>query len=204
MENKYEKLNRIYSNPTNLMIIYLLLENESLTVTDMSKNLNMTRANLYRTVKNLVDENILLEGKTVVEKNYVKKYYSLNLEFFSSIKAAEQLDYIEKLDSEPFAEMLSSFFTSQSAFLNLQAQKINSMGRESRKQLKEKLTGDNFLFSFSSLENASFEKYLKRMKEVVAQMEKEDDELNQRDMKIGDNILLILAMPVIRMGDIGK
>ena len=78
------------------------------------------------------------------------------------------------------------------------------MGRESRKQLKEKLTGDNFLFSFSSLENASFEKYLKRMKEVVAQMEKEDDELNQKDMKIGDNILLILAMPVIRMGDIGK
>lgn len=204
MENKYEKLNRIYSNPTNLMIIYLLLENESLTVTDMSKNLNMTRANLYRTVKNLVEENILLEGKTVVEKNYVKKYYSLNLEFFSSIKAAEQLDYIEKLDSEPFAEMLSSFFTSQSAFLNLQAQKINSMGRESRKQLREKLTGDNFLFSFSSLENASFKKYLKRMKEAVARMEKEDDELNQKDMKIGDNILLILAMPVIRMGDIGK
>jgi predicted transcriptional regulator len=201
MDNFYEKLNKLYESSTNLLIIYLLLENESMTVTEMSKNLNMTRSNLYRSVKNLVKENVIHEKSSLIEKNYVKKYYELNLEFFKGIDTTEQLNSIKKLDPVRISNILSSFFKAQAAYLNLQAQKLDKLSLDEMKNLQNNImdNGNNFLLSFSSLSNESYLKVIEKLKKILNEMEKEDKTTDSKNLKIGDNTVLLLAMPVIRI-----
>ena len=79
---RIETLLSAISNRTKLSIITLLVRRKRMTVTQMSKLIGTTRSNLYQTIGDLVSSGIINGPEAVVNRNYVEKYYTLNVLYF--------------------------------------------------------------------------------------------------------------------------
>ena len=65
----FANLMRTFRNPTKMSIIFLLTENGKMTVTQMAEQVNVTKANLYHFVKEMVNDGIVLRPEVRVKKN---------------------------------------------------------------------------------------------------------------------------------------
>jgi DNA-binding MarR family transcriptional regulator len=69
----YKILLNTLENPTKLSIVLLLSHRDKMTVTQMSKVVRVSRANLYHFVGQMVKDGLLSKPEAIVKKNYVEK-----------------------------------------------------------------------------------------------------------------------------------
>ncbi|MGC8566964.1 MAG: winged helix-turn-helix domain-containing protein [Caldisphaera sp.] len=186
-----EKLLKIFKNPTKLSIIALLIKNKEMSVTQISKILNTTRSNLYQSIKDLLNDKIILLSRIQVNKNYVEKYYKLNFDLLDRVKSANLMEAIKKSSIEDFKDLTISFLIINSLISNILIDDLKRSSENKIKEFKEKWLNNNIYISMSFLTISDEE-----AKEFSSIIDKfiNKVELN-KETKIESHLLLVLLFP---------
>lgn len=191
----YRKLTNLYTNPTKLSILLLITEYEKITVTQMAEYVDVSRANLYHYVSQMVEDGILNEPEVKVKKNYVEKYYTLNLELFGKFDIKAWEAHLSTLSADELRDLIGSSLTAQSIFLKIIADRIARAEPEQIDRIREMLLDGRAWFSYSVLsrENADrVKEYISKIIEIFS--EPGTPEENEQDL----TRLLLVFLPLLR------
>jgi len=186
-----EVLLKAFKNPTKLAIIALLMKNGQMTVTQLSKVTNTTRPNLYRSIKELVGDGIILKPRIKVKKNYVEKYYELNLKIFDSVKTSQMMGAISRAPASDLRELIISFLFMNSLLSNIFAEQIRTAADDEIENYRRKILDGTILMSYSTLSDSSmqtFSKYFNRFIDVLENKKKTSEK--------EEHALVVLSLPL--------
>ena len=140
-KNRYEILSEVFRNPTKFRIIMLLTEQGRMTVTQMSKLIDVSKSNLYHFISQMVKEGLVLEPDVIPKKNYVEKFYRLNEEMFRAEDPKEWEKVLVGASNSEIKEVVSSVLMGYSMTLSFIADRVaksdESEGDNLRKWLIE-------------------------------------------------------------------
>ncbi len=140
-KNRYEILSEVFRNPTKFRIIMLLTEQGRMTVTQMSKLIDVSKSNLYHFISQMVKEGLVLEPEVIPKKNYVEKFYRLNEEMFRAEDPKEWEKVLVGASNSEIKEVVSSVLMGYSMTLSFIADRVaksdESEGDNLRKWLIE-------------------------------------------------------------------
>jgi len=89
-ESFLDRLMRAFANPVRSALLYELTRRGECSATDFAEILDQKVSNIYYHLRILEDDSILNPPRTVVKRNYVEKYYSLNEKFLVSVNVDKQ------------------------------------------------------------------------------------------------------------------
>jgi DNA-binding transcriptional ArsR family regulator len=158
---------KAFKNPTKLDILMMLSENESMTVTQMSKLLSTSKANLYHFVSEMVKEGLVLKPEVKVKGNYVEKYYRLNAEVFKGVDPEEQRKRIKPSSPEEYRELLQSYYLSLSAYFRMSAERISKADETTMGRVSDMVKGEKTLIVYSTLSDEGYEYALSELRRIV-------------------------------------
>lgn len=187
-----EILLRAFKNPTKLAIIALLLKNGQMTVTQLSKIINTTRPNLYRSIRELVNDGLILKPRVRVTKNYVEKYYELNLKIFDSVKSRHIIDAISRAYTSDLRELMISFLLMNSLLSNVFVEQIKMASDPEMESYRQRILDGYILMSFSTLSDSSMKLFSKYYEQFTNKIEK--GELNKKEKE--KNVLVVFSLPI--------
>lgn len=193
MDKSLEILHEVYKDSTMTMVIFTLIENKTLTVTDMAGEMNMTRSNIYRSVRQLLNYGIINLDHEETVKNYVKKYYRLNEVFFKSVSYESQIKSLVDLNAESFSKVISGMLLSFSHYLKLQHDKIIKMNEAELKEIKDQLKENNAIMSIGSSSKKSAHNIIDAFRK---ELDLDDVENLENSRKDESTIIMFLALPI--------
>lgn len=192
-KDKYEVLIDTYSNQTKMKIIFLLAENEEMTVTQMSSHIDVSRSNLYHAVKQMVQNGILKEPSVRPKDNYVEKFYSLNQEFFGTIDWENLAGSFGTLSTEQVRNLFRSVLMSYAFNLMMLSEKLEYTDPETIDNLKSSFINQAAITLYSSTHVGSYPKAEEHLKKVM-------DEFGKPSIPADDRPrlrIMILSLPYI-------
>ncbi|MGC8572273.1 MAG: ArsR family transcriptional regulator [Candidatus Micrarchaeia archaeon] len=181
-----------FKNRTKLQIITLLLKNGPMTVTQISKLIHTTRSNLYQVMKDLVYDGIVSHYETKVVKNYVEKFYKLNVDLLNQIKSKDLLNEISKLSTKDIRELIISFLLANSMIFNIIAEETNMMDDKEIEKLREKGIKNMVILSFSTISDESLKKFSNFYFKYIDEVENNEFYNTEKD----ENLLIIFSFPL--------
>jgi DNA-binding transcriptional ArsR family regulator len=184
---------KAFKNPTKLDIIMMLAENERMTVTQMSKLLSTSKANLYHFVSEMVKEGLVLKPEVKVKGNYVEKYYRLNAEVFKGISPEEQRNRIKPSSPEEYRELLQSYALSLSGYFRMTAERISKADEATMGRVSELVREEKTLIVYSTLTDEGYEYALTELRRVLKSIIERWG--NKKDVPGGKNRLILFAFP---------
>ncbi len=167
------------------------MKNGQMTVTQLSKVTNTTRPNLYRSIKELVGDGIILKPRIKVKKNYVEKYYELNLKIFDSVKTSQMMGAISRAPASDLRELIISFLFMNSLLSNIFAEQIRTAADDEIENYRRKILDGTILMSYSTLSDSSmqtFSKYFNRFIDVLENKKKTSEK--------EEHALVVLSLPL--------
>ena len=162
----YKILLNALENPTKLGIILLLSHNDKMTVTQMSKVVKVSKANLYHFVSQMVKDGLLSKPEALVKKNYVEKYYRLDERFFEALDPSEQRKRIKAARPEELRTILQSALVSIGLDLRLLAEEIAKAEHKALELLARFVEEEKITLSYSILPDKAFEYVLAELKRI--------------------------------------
>lgn len=193
----YRKMTNLYSNPTKMNILLMLSEYGKMTVTQMSKHVDVTRANLYHSVSLMVNDGFLNEPEVKLKKNYVEKYYTINEEVFGSFDPRALEDHLAKLTVQELRIMLSTSMAGQSLLLKMASDRIADAEPEQIEHIREMFLKGRAWISYSVLARRNTEKVSEYIDKIIEVLSTSEPEPNTS--KAGRELtrLLIVFLPLI-------
>lgn len=192
----YSTLMKAFQNPTKLSIILLLSEGRKLTVTQMSKHVSVTRANLYHFVKEMVDEGLILGPEVKATRNFVEKYYSLNEENFKTADPREVERQLRSGDVHALLGMLGSFLTSLSLQFHILAEEIARADEPRVKELVAAFRDQRVLLHYSMISDDAYRYELREYDKIIGKSIARWG----NDKRPGPrNRLIMIGLPVFRV-----
>lgn len=176
-----EKILEAYSNPTKMKIIFLLTEDNEMTVTQMASHLNMGRSNLYHFVKQMVADHILSEPIVRPKLNYVEKYYKLNTVAFEEPQQQLVEKKIEDLSNVQARSMLSSYLAGVGGHLMMLARKVAETDDEVLEKLGESFLNKNLILQYTSTYVGSCPKGEEYLKKAAEEFSKPKQTVEKKD-----------------------
>lgn len=192
LEDQYEILSDAYKNPTKFSIIMLLMENKKMTVTEMSRHINVSRSNLYHFVAQLVNNKILNEPEVRPKKNYVEKFYSLNLKIFESVVPEGWSKHFQKLSKDDLRNILRSFLIGQSLNLKILAEKVMRAKDDDIDRLKEAMLGGEALTSYSVISGKTIERIKPQIRNILKELDNDESQSEQSGSGSAYRLLVLL------------
>lgn len=193
---RFEIISKTYSNPTKFGIILLLLENHRMTVTQMEKYLGVSRSNIYHFAGQMVSDGILNEPEVVPKKNYVEKYYTLNVDMIQ-FKEEDWEEGFNTLAVDDLRVMLSSALLGYSMDLKFHAERLSKASEEEILKLKEWFNESPYSLLYSTMSAIGTED----AKRLLSKMTKELIE-GSRNRKKDDSEdvtkLMIVFLPYLK------
>ncbi|MGC8661987.1 MAG: winged helix-turn-helix domain-containing protein [Nitrososphaeria archaeon] len=186
-----EVLLKAFKNPTKLAIIALLMKNGQMTVTQLSKVTNTTRPNLYRSIKELVGDGIILKPRIKVKKNYVEKYYELNLKIFDSVKTSQMMGAISRAPASDLRELIISFLFMNSLLSNIFAEQIRTAADDEIENYRRKILDGSILMSYSTLSDSSMQTFSKYFNRFIGVLENK-----KKTSEKEEHALVVLSLPL--------
>src|SRR5215831_11867981 len=160
----YPTLLGILRNSTKLGIVFLLLRNNRMTVTQISEKLGVSKAYLYGFVRQLVKDGVLLQPESEVKRNYVEKYYRLNWKIFASTDQKSQLKGMRPSEQK---EVLQSFLAALGLHFRLFAEEVDRSGPEIYPRLQQSVRDDKVLMSYLVVPDIVYEKAVREVRRVI-------------------------------------
>lgn len=191
-KEKFTGLPDAYRNQTKMSIIFLLAENEKMTVTQMSKHISVSRANLYHFVSQMVEEKILNEPEIRPKKNYVEKYYSLNSELFGAIQWGKLEEVFGKMSVDEVRELLKSFLIGQAFNLSILAEKVQRASDDQIEKLKNALLVQEAFIVYSISSLGAHPDINNHLREIMGEFEKESPKETPPDVPLVRTLFLVL------------
>src|ERR1700730_9854905 len=187
---------KAFKNPTKLDILMMLAENESMTVTQMSKLLSTSKANLYHFVSEMVKEGLVLKPEVKVKGNYVEKYYRLNAEVFKGVDPEEQRKRIKPSSPEEYRELLQSYFLSMSAYFRMSAERISKADESTMGRVSDFAKAEKTLIVYSTVSDEGYEYALNELRRIVKTIIERWG--NKKDVPSEKNRLILFAFPDLK------
>ena len=189
----YDEYIKVFKNDTKASILAVLVQRGRLTVTDMAKYIHTSRSNLYHNVKELVDAGFLNAPESVVVKNYVEKYYTINSEAFSGIQYENLYEGLKKMQPEALKDFFYSIFMTYSFILKLMAEEAMMMEKEDLRKSLDAIKNRNTQVVYSRLSDKTYSKAIVKLNEFMDFLE----ETAEPDASFEDssNSIMILAIP---------
>jgi DNA-binding transcriptional ArsR family regulator len=193
-EDIVNSLFQAMQNPTKLSIILLLLQHGRMTVTQMAKHINVSRANLYHFVQELQNEGILTKPESIVRGNYVEKYYKLNSPI--DYAGSEIQDRITEANPEEMRNLTSSFLLSLSLQLRLYAEQVSKASTEELLNLLDVIKNERMLLTFYLLSDEKYEYIVSEIKKILEDANKSFRD-GEKKMITDQNAsrLILVALP---------
>jgi DNA-binding Lrp family transcriptional regulator len=173
----YKILLNTLQNPTKLGILMLLTRQDKMTVTQMSKLVNVSKANLYHFVSQMVRDGILGKPKVLIKKNYVEKYYRLDEKFFEALDPSEQRKRLKAARPEELKTILQSTLVSIGLDFRLLAEEIAGADEKTLKQIANAVAEERITLSYSILSDKAYNHVLaelKRMNKTITEVERRE------------------------------
>lgn len=188
----YNVLLNTLQNPTKLGILMLLTHQDKMTVTQMSKLVRVSKANLYHFVSQMVRDGILAKPEALVKKNYVEKYYRLDEKFFEALDPSEQRKRLKAARPEELKTILQSTLVSIGLDFRLMAEEIASADEKTLKQIANAVAEERITLSYSILSDKAYNHALaelKRINKTITEVERHDKPSLQ------GNRLILVSLP---------
>jgi len=187
-----ETLLRAFKNSTKLAIIALLLKNGQMTVTQLSKIIKTTRPNLYRSIRELVDDGVILKPMVKVTRNYVEKYYELNMKIFDSVKSRHIIDAISRIPISDLRELMISFLLMNSLLSSVFVEQVKMATDSEMEVYRQRILDGYILMSFSTLSDSSMKLFSKYYKQFTDAVEKNISSKKEKEK----NALVVFSLPI--------
>jgi len=162
----YKILLNTLENPTKLGILMLLTHHRKMTVTQMSKLVRVSKANLYHFVGQMVNDGLLSKPEALVKKNYVEKYYRLDERFFEALDPSEQRKRLKAARPEELKTILQSTLVSLGLDFRLMAEEIARADDKKLKQIAKSVAEERITLSYSILSDKTYEHVLAELKRI--------------------------------------
>lgn len=175
-EERIGKLLEAFKNNTKMKIIFLLAENERMTVTQMSKSAEISKTNLYHFVEQLVEEGILNQPEVVAKKNYLEKYYALNSELFGATRWDELEEHFASMGPEEVRSLLREFLIGQAFNLQMLAEKAKKASDDQIEKFKNAMLNQSAFMGYAIShidEHPNFTEILEKVQEEFSQINPE-------------------------------
>jgi len=177
-------------NPTKLKIIFLLMKHPKLTVTQMSKEIGVSKANLYHFAAKMMKDGLLSEPEVVVKGNYVEKYYTLKWGALESINAVERR--INSLRPEEQKEVLQTFLVSATFVSRMLADELSRPDKNALAKIHSAYRKNMINTSYLVLPDEVYAEAVRKLNKVV----KEILGIYERKKELpGQNRIVILGVP---------
>ena len=164
----YERFTRSFRNPTKLSIMLLLAQKKNMTVTQMSGYIEVTKANLYHSIVELVKDGLVSEPEVQIRKSYIEKYYHLNALVFRAIDPFElQKRLNQDANSTEYKDLLEALFMSFSFYFKIYAHEISKASPEKLEQMIKAVKEENLLLAALSLDDDQYSYELKEMNDIL-------------------------------------
>lgn len=193
-EEKFRRLLDAYKNNTKLSIIFLLAENERMTVTQMSRHIDVSRSNLYHFVSQLVEDNVLNPPEAVPKKNYVEKYYTLNAELFGAVQLEELEKHFASLTMDEVRTLLRAFLIGQAFNFQLLAEKVKNSDDEHIGKFKDAMLRQEAFMAYSISNVGKHPKLTEYLRKIEVELSKDESPDDERKDLVRS---LILVLPYI-------
>ena len=191
----YSVLLDALANPTKLSIVFLLTHHYKMTVTQMAKQVGLTKANLYHFVGQMVADGLLSKPETVVKENYVEKYYRLNAKLFESINPSEQKKRLKAATPVELKIILQSALASLGLDFRLLAEEIDRADSMMLQQIATSVVEERITLSYSILPDKAYEYVLGELKRVNKIVE---EKWGDEKGLLKGNRLVIVGLPQFR------
>ncbi len=187
----YKVLLNTLGNPTKLSVMMLLSRHDRMTVTQMSKLVKVTKANLYHFVNQMVRDGMLSEPEAVVNKNFVEKFYHLDEKFFKALDPEKQRKRLRASSPSELKTILQSALVSIGLDLRLIAEELSDADTNTLAKITKLVAEEKIILAYTTLSDKAYDSIVKELKEVNRSV-KIDDEVKISQQK---NRVLVVALP---------
>ncbi len=187
----YKVLLNTLGNPTKLSVMMLLSRHDRMTVTQMSKLVKVTKANLYHFVNQMVRDGMLSEPEAVVNKNFVEKFYHLDEKFFKGLDPEKQRKRLRASSPSELKTILQSALVSIGLDLRLIAEELSDADTNTLAKITKLVAEEKIILAYTTLSDKAYDSIVKELKEVNRSV-KIDDEVKISQQK---NRVLVVALP---------
>lgn len=182
-------------NPTKLGVLFLLMRHPKLTVTQMSKDIGVSKANLYHFVGQMVQEGLLSKPEVVVRGNYVEKYYRLQWKALASVDPADQKKKVKSMGPEQQREILQAFLASISLVSRLLAQEIRQSDKGTLERIHQAFRSELVSMSYMVLPDTLYQQTIRKLNGVVDETRKD---WGGKGLPFKGNRIIILGLPQLQ------
>jgi DNA-binding HxlR family transcriptional regulator len=188
----YSKLLKTFQNSTKMSIILLLSENEKMTVTQMAKQVDVTKANLYHFVGEMVRDGLLSKPEVKIRRNYVEKYYSLNEAAFKLADPVVAEEKLREAKPEQYRSLLQSFLTSLGLYFRLFAEEIARADSSKLELISSAFKKQEILLHYSVIGDPAYEYEINEYKKVI---KRSIEKWSKKPSTKPRNRLIIVGLP---------
>ena len=138
-----------------------------LTVTQMSRHIKVSKANLYHFTAQMVRDGILSEPETSVKGNYVEKYYRLEWKSLASVDLVDQRRRVRELPPKDQKEILESFLASASVVTRLLAEEVGRADEPMLERIHNSFKSGLVNMSYLVLPDDIYEDMIRKLNDLV-------------------------------------
>jgi DNA-binding transcriptional ArsR family regulator len=182
-------------NPTKLKIILLLMNHPRLTVTQMSGDIGVSKANLYHFTAQMVRDGLLTVPEVEVKGNYVEKYYRLKWGTLASVDPAEQRKKVKSLSPAEQSEVLRSFLVSVTLMSRKLAEEVGDAGEEELSRIHSAFKDDRLSMTYMTLPDEIYTDTVTKLRKFVDEVREASME---KKLPFRDNRIVILGVPQLK------
>jgi len=182
-------------NPTKLGVLFLLMRHPKLTVTQMSKDIGVSKANLYHFVGQMVEDGLLTKPEVAVRGNYVEKYYRLQWKALASVDPADQKKKVKAMRPEQQKEILQAFLASASLVSRLLAEELRRSDKDTLERINRAFQSDLVSMSYMVLPDLLYEQTVRKLNGVVDETRKS---WGGKGLPFKGNRIIIVGLPQLQ------
>ena len=188
----YKTLLDALGNPTKLGILMLLSHSEKMTVTQMSKRMKVTKANLYHFVSQMVRDGLLSKPESQVKKNYVEKYYRVDPKFFSALDPAEQKKRTKAASPAELKGILQSALVSIGLDFRIMAEEIANADSKLLNNLAKLVAEEKVTLAYSVVHDKTYDAILPELRRINQKMEELEKGI---EPAVRGNRVIVIGLP---------
>jgi DNA-binding transcriptional ArsR family regulator len=135
-DGSLDRLMRTYASPARSAILYELTRRGECSATDLAEILGQKVNNIYYHLRILEDDGIIAPPRSVVKRNYVEKYYSLNEKFLLSLNV-DKKEWKRSQKDLPPEERRQIAMTGLNLIISILRWRVEDYKRMTREEIDE-------------------------------------------------------------------
>jgi DNA-binding transcriptional ArsR family regulator len=185
---------KTFANPVRSAILYELTLRGECSATDLAEMLDQKVNNIYYHLRRLQNDNIINPPRSVVKRNYVEKYYSLNKKFLVSVNVDKE-EWRRSQQDLPPEERKQIAMTGLNLIISILRWRVEDYKRMSSEEIDELWQKE--WVTLSTFTQEQYETLVSRLEKTWLETMKEFRHTRSKEAKPFTVIVAALARPPV-------